>query len=61
MFCRDGKKKNGVQVKISEFEKGDKKKTLCKLEIDKVKRLVNNAGNELIIHVLICGFLVIYR
>jgi hypothetical protein len=34
---KNGKKKSGVQVNIEKFEKGDKKKTLCKLEIDKVK------------------------
>jgi len=33
----EGKKKNDVQVKIDKFDKSDKKKTLCRLEINKVK------------------------
>ena len=35
-ICREGKKKNGVEASIGKFDKSNKK-TLCKLEIDKVE------------------------
>ena len=36
MFFSEGKKKNDVEVKIDKFDRKDKKKTLCRLEIKKV-------------------------
>ena len=36
VFSEGDKKKNDVEVKIDKFDKKDKKKTLCRLEIKKV-------------------------
>ena len=36
IFSEGDKKKNDVEVKIDKFDKKDKKKTLCRLEIKKV-------------------------
>ena len=36
LFFSEGKKKNDVEVKIDKFDRKDKKKTLCRLEIKKV-------------------------
>jgi len=40
----EGKKKNDVEVKIDKFDRKDKKKTLCRLEIKKVKDFFGKKG-----------------
>ena len=36
-ICRDGKKRNGVEVEIVKYSRSEAKNTLCIIEIDKVK------------------------